>query len=113
MTRITLGLKEHLVLLDKDCQPIRTLAARVDTGAVKSSIDIKLAKKLGYPIIKHIKIRQAAGTTTRPVIRARVLIHGQLLAGEFTLIDRSKMTYRVLIGQDILKKGEFLIDPMK
>jgi len=32
---------------------------------------------------------------------------------EFTLADRSHMTFPMLIGQNILTKGKFLIDPLK
>ena len=40
-------------------------------------------------------------------------LKGIILEEEFTLADRSHMTYRILLGQNILKKGNFLIDPLK
>ena len=35
------------------------------------------------------------------------------LEGDFTLANRSHMTYALLIGQNILKAGHFLVDPLK
>ena len=46
-------------------------------------------------------------------MKAIVKIGDQEIEEEFTLADRSHMTYPVLIGQNILKKGNFMIDPNK
>ena len=48
----------------------------------------------------------------REAVRLEVEIGGKLVEGNFTLADRSHMTYPVLIGQNILRKGNFLIDPL-
>lgn len=88
--------------------------ARIDTGATSSSIDNKLANELGLvPITKSKIVKSAYGVKRRPVVKAKVKMDGFTIEEEFTLADRSHMTYKLLIGQNILKKGDFLIDPNK
>lgn len=88
------------------------IMAKIDTGATKSSIDIKLAERLKLgPVIKSRIIRSAHGSRLRPIVEAEIGIEGRKMKTEFTLADRSHMKYQVLIGQNILKQG-FLIDPL-
>ncbi len=86
---------------------------RVDTGATSSSIDAKIVAdlKLG-PVLSVRKVRNAHGETLRPVVEAKFVIRGKTLTANFTVADRSKMKYKVLIGRNILKEG-FLIDVTK
>ncbi len=105
------GAKEHVTLLCNGKQ--RTVVARIDTGATKSSVDKQLAKELGLgPVLRYKIIRSATGTTKRPIILARIRIAGRTFKAYFTLADRKHMKYSVLIGRNILKRG-FLIDPNK
>jgi len=86
--------------------------ARVDTGAEISSMDRKLARHLKLrPTGKFKTIKSASGITKRPLLRARIKIRNQEYDTEVTIADRSKLRYQVLIGQNTLKQGEFLIDP--
>ena len=111
--RTILGLIEFVEIKTKTA-PYLTLKARIDTGAQKSSIDDVLAKKLDLgPILKEKVIKQSTGKTIRPVIKAKILLKGKEISGLFTLADRSNMKYQILIGQNILKKGKFLVDPLK
>ncbi len=109
--KIILGLTEDVMVISDSGR--QTVHARIDTGATTSSIDANLAAELKLgPIEKTKKVKSANGMKLRPVIRGRVQIGGKTFDGLFTLADRSHMTYRVLIGQDILRQG-FLIDPNK
>jgi len=91
----------------------KIVKARIDTGAVKSSIDAKLAAELELgPIIKRKLVVSAHGHTLRPVMEAHIKLGNKKMIAEFTIADRSHMKYRILVGQNILKKG-FLIDPLK
>lgn len=109
--RITIGLTARVVLFGKEGK--KEVIARVDTGATKSSIDAKLAEELGLgKELRQVLIKSAHGSRHRGVILGDINIAGQLFHTEFTLADRAHLKYRVLIGQNILKKG-FLIDPMK
>ncbi len=111
--RYILGLTEDLIVLDRKGKE-EQVAVRIDTGATSSSIDMNLAARLKLgPVITSKIIKSASGVRTRPVVRVKIKINGLILEEDFNLADRSHMTYQVLIGQNILKKGNFLIDPNK
>lgn len=109
--RTIVGLVEPVIIThDGQEEKVR---ARIDSGATNSSIDFALASKLRLgPVVANKLIKSANGARMRPVIEATVKIHGKELRARFTLADRSHMKYKVLIGQNILKRG-FLIDPCK
>lgn len=110
--RTVLGLTEKVTIFGKKKQ--KTVMARIDTGATKSSIDVALAAdlKLG-PVISKKMVKSASGNLLRPIIKARIKIANKKFQEEFTLATRSHLRYPVLIGQNILKKEKFLIDPTK
>jgi len=111
--RPILGLTANVSLQGNNVQA-EELIARVDTGATSSSIDIKLAEQLKLgPIIRSKIVKSASGIKKRPIIRAKIKINGAIIEAEFTLADRGHMTYQLLIGQNILKKGNFIIDPQQ
>ncbi len=108
--RTVLGLVEKVNILAKSN---KQLMARIDTGATKGSIDSHLVAKLKLgPIIKTKMVKSASGSKLRPVIEAKVRLKGKQITAEFTVADRSHLKYKILIGQNILKKG-FIIDPQK
>ena len=91
-----------------------TVKARIDSGATKSSIDHKLAEKLGLTkkILGEKTIRNAHGSVRRKLIEVTIKIADKTITEKFTLADRTSMRFPVLIGRNILKEG-FLIDPEK
>ena len=111
--RIILGLIEEVTLIGASGRRAHLLA-RIDTGATSSSMDLGTAAKLDLgPITKSRIIKSALGTKKRPVIRVKIEIGGIELEEDFNLAERSHMKYLLLIGQNILKKGQFMIDPHK
>ena len=109
--RTIIGLVERVTLIGATAQ--KTVSARIDTGASRSSIDRSLARSLGVGrAIKLRVVKSAHGSAVRPVVRVRVRVAGRRFLASFTVADRSHMKYRVLIGRNILRKG-FLIDPMR
>jgi len=112
MERTVLGLTTEITLIGK--KESRKVVARVDTGAEKSSVDTKLAEEIDFgEEIKTTTIKQAHGSSTRPVVKGSIKFNGTTMESEFTLADRSHMSFRVLVGQNVLKDGDFLIDPNK
>ncbi|MBS3102159.1 ATP-dependent zinc protease [Candidatus Woesearchaeota archaeon] len=106
------GLTEKVSLFSGNGKK-RTLNAKIDTGASKSSLDINLASQLNLgPIIKSKMIKSAHGNRLRPIIEAELEIAGKKIRSEFTLADRGHMKYRMLVGVNILKHG-FLVDPSR
>lgn len=105
--RTILGLYEYITMKNK------TIGARIDTGAVKSSIDIQLASELGLgPIIGSRIIRNVHGSSIRSMVEQYITIGEKRLKVLFTLQNRSRMKFKILIGQNVLKK-DFIVDPKK
>lgn len=106
------GLYEKVLVKGNNGQSV-TRVARIDTGATLSSIDKELVEKLDLgPIIKQRLTKQASGETMRDVIKVNIELAGRKFNFRFSIADRSKMKYKILIGQNILKK-DFIIDPLK
>lgn len=106
----------------------RVYEARVDTGATTSSmsaLDITPFEKDGKswvrfrlspddgddsfeveaPLVRYAKIRQASAETIdkRPVVALTVRLGKMTEVAEFTLNDRTSMTYPILLGREFLK----------
>ena len=106
---IIIGLTEYVTIFSRRRKKIK---ARIDTGATRSSMDIKLAEELHLgPIIKRKRVKSAHGSRLRPVIECEIMIAKQRIKAEFTLADREHMKYKVLIGQNVLKSKKFMINP--
>jgi hypothetical protein len=109
---IIVGLTENVIFRSNNAAD-KEIAAKVDTGATRSSIDIKLASKLNLgPVIKSKMVKSAHGNKLRPIVEAEITLADKKIKSEFTLADRTHMKYSVLIGVNILKHG-FLVDPSK
>jgi len=107
-----IGFVENLIL--KGDKKQKKVLSRIDSGAVISSIDTKLAAELGLgPIIRTKKVKNANGMTQRPVMNCKFVIKGKEYETEVTIADRKHLTYRVLIGQNLLKKTDLYINPRK
>jgi hypothetical protein len=109
--------------------------AKVDTGARTSAlhaINIRYTVKAGKtwvkfdvhplqrttkqvvvceaPLIEERFVRDSGGKTSlRPVIETTVVIKGRAMRVELTLIARSSMGFRMLIGRQALR-GRFMVD---
>ncbi|MBY0354362.1 MAG: RimK/LysX family protein [Rickettsiales bacterium] len=117
-----------------------TLKARMDTGAGLSSVDAEIVqlipsegkgkpertifqvkdehgetKTLERDIVKWINIKKkgADGFIRRPVVRMDFCLGGKKIEGRVNLAERSGFLYPLLIGRNILKTGDFLIDPTR
>ncbi|MGB5855750.1 MAG: ATP-dependent zinc protease [Oceanisphaera sp.] len=102
--------------------------ARIDTGATTSSLsaqDITIFERDGKPwvsfnmahegvdeklqvetrLVRYVRIRQASADSVerRPVVELNMRLGRLSEKTEFTLTDRSQMTYSVLLGREFLK----------
>ncbi|MCB9370844.1 ATP-dependent zinc protease [Candidatus Woesearchaeota archaeon] len=106
--RITIGLMETVVLENG-----REYKAKIDTGADTSSVDESIISKMNKEVDSHKTVRSSLGEAKRPTVILKLTFHEQDFEQKFTVADRSNLKYKVLIGKDILRKGNFLIDPCK
>ncbi len=111
------------------------LRAKLDTGAKTSSlhaVDIErferdgkewvrfrttdpeekdILKLISVPLIREVKIkRHKQKPQTRPVVEMTFCIDDQIYSSEFSLTDRSRFNYKVLLGRRMLQQG-VLVDP--
>ena len=91
-----------------------SVRAKVDTGADRTTVDKVLAARLrlvptGSKVA--VKASTAGNKVERPLVSADVTIAGKRFNLKVGVADRSQMRYAVIIGRDILRSGEFLIDP--
>jgi hypothetical protein len=118
-----IGTVEDVILLPWGVK----LPARIDTGAATSSLDVRnltikddsmaefyLPEKYGglklcLPIINWRTVKSAGGVKKRPVVEMEICIGSKRFLAQVNLNNRSKMTYPMLIGRNILKKS-FLVD---
>jgi len=110
----------------------KTIPGKVDTGANLSSLHVEHWKALHgknkvqftskmlsdntviMDLIDQVVVNTSEGSETRPVIMLDINIDGRdLKKVKFNLNDRSGMSDPILIGQNILEAGQFLIDPNK
>ena len=84
----------------------KTVLAKSDTGATRTSIDTRLAADIGAGPIKSItrvKSGSLKGGKSRPVVDVVVGIGGTQHTVTASIEDRNHMDYPVLLGRDILE----------
>ncbi len=110
--RSIIGFVEPIVIV-KNSKTKLLVDARIDSGATKCSIDEALVKKLKLgPFTGESTIKNANGTKRRKTLTITFIMSGKEITETFTVADRSKMEFQVLIERNALRKG-FLIDPNK
>lgn len=110
--RVVLGVEEEVSVIAADGEP-RTVIAKVDTGAWRTTLDESLAKKFGLHnvIIDKRTVRSSLGQDTRPIVELSMKMHDRLIKTQAFIADRSNLNYDMIIGRRDLKG--FLIDPSK
>ena len=87
--------------------------ALFDTGATRTSVDVRVAAKAGIgPIVSSVRIKNASapgGYTRRAVAKATIIVKGYEVKTHVNIEDREGLPYSVLIGRDVIHKN-FLID---
>lgn len=109
-----IGLVELVRIIGKEKSVLKR--ALVDTGATRTSVDMKLAGRVGLgPVVSSVKITNKkghAGYDRRPVVRGIIEMYGVKIPLEMSLEDRSSMFYKILLGRDALH-GNFVVDISK
>ena len=84
----------------------KSVVAKSDTGATRTSIDAKLAAEIGTgPILDIVKIKSGSlkSGRSRPVVDLVVGVGGTQHTVTASVEDRGHMDYPLLLGRDILK----------
>lgn len=128
---LTAGWLESIILLPGGLK----LRAKLDTGAKTSSlhaVDIERFTRDGedwvrfrtidphenksvmpfeMPLVRDVRIkRHKRPAQERPVVEMSFCLDAEIYTTEFSLIDRGKFNYPVLLGRRVLQKG-ILVDP--
>ncbi|NUB91067.1 RimK family alpha-L-glutamate ligase [Haloterrigena sp. SYSU A558-1] len=104
-----IGYTEEIVL--SGTSGSKTVLAKSDTGATRTSIDTALAADIGAGPIKSItRIRSGSSkqSKSRPVVDVVVGVGGTQHTVTASVEDRSHMDYPVILGRDIL--GNYQVD---
>jgi len=108
----TIGASEEVRIKSADGKRVTALA-KIDTGAWSSSIDKKLAESLGLlnedKVLWYRRKLSALGENNWPVIEVTFWIAGRKVKTTMGVSDRSKLTYKVLLGRTDLQG--FLVRP--
>ncbi len=108
-------------------------SARIDTGAETSSLDVSNLRhferdgekwvsftlqnknsgetyRFEKRVIRKVTIKRIAASEKRVTVNMNVKFGKEILNADFTLADREKFEYQVLIGRNILN-GRAIVDP--
>lgn len=109
---MTVGTVEEIKIKSASGKKVK-VAAKIDTGAWRTSIDRSLADELGLlksdNVLWYKRVRSALGKERRPVIDLVFWIKGRKVETNATTSNRSRLKHKVLIGRKALKG--FLVSP--
>jgi hypothetical protein len=101
---ITIGFTEQVVV--SGTSGTKTVIAKSDSGAARTSIDLQLAADIGAgPIHTVSRVRSGSSkqSKTRPVVDLVIGIGGEQYTVAANIEDRTHMTHPLLLGRDVLK----------
>jgi RimK family alpha-L-glutamate ligase len=90
----------------------QSVEAKADTGASRTSIDMKLAAKIGAgPILDTAKVRTGNDKEgrSRPLVDIVIGVKGRQHTVTASVEDRSHMEYQMILGRDILQHYQIRI----
>lgn len=133
--RTVIGRVENVSLQDVKMK----MKARIDTGAGLTSVHAEIleilppeskdkpewvrfkltdiyghSKVIEHEIVDWVEIKNKGkhgGFTRRPVVVMDFCLGGKQVEARVNLADRSAFLYPLLIGRNVLKAGDYLIDP--
>lgn len=101
---ITIGYTEEVVVIGTSGR--KTVLAKSDTGATRTSIDATLAAEIGTGPIKDtvtVKSGSLKSGRTRPVVDLVIGVGGTQHTVTASVEDRGHMAYPLLLGRDVLR----------
>jgi len=105
-----LGVIEKVTIYGKDKK--RTVRAKVDTGAYRTSIDSDLVDDLGLdPHGTFVRVRSGSGRQKRRTVKLRFKMKGKEIETIATYTPRGHLRFPVIIGRKDMKG--YMVDPTK
>jgi RimK family alpha-L-glutamate ligase len=101
---VTIGFTEQVVVSGTSGR--KSVVAKSDSGAARTSIDLRLAADIGAgPIHTVSRVRSGSSkrSKARPVVDLVVGIGGEQYTVAANIEDRTHMSYPLLLGRDVLK----------
>jgi RimK family alpha-L-glutamate ligase len=101
---VTIGFTEHVVV--SGTSGSRTVVGKADSGAARTSVDLRLAADIGAgPIHTVSRVRSGSRkkSDARPVVDLVIGIGGNQHTVAANIQDRGHMTHPVLLGRDVLR----------
>jgi hypothetical protein len=106
-----LGVIEKVTIYGNDKKK-KTVRAKVDTGAYRTSIDSDLVEELGLdPHGTFVRVRSGSGRQKRRTVKLRFKLQGKEMETIATYTPRGHLRFPVIIGRKDMKG--FLVDPAK
>lgn len=85
---------------------------RISPGVIAASIPELSPNVIKLDVSREITVKTSEGKDKiRPVVTFKIDIAGKQMDAEMNLNNRETMTSKLLIGQIVLEKGKFLVDP--
>ncbi len=90
----------------------KTVRAKIDTGAYRTSVDVDLVHELGLDLHdKMVHVRSGSGRQKRKTARLQFKLKGKEIQTVATYTERSHLRFPVIIGRKDIKG--FYVDPAK
>ena len=90
----------------------KTVRAKIDTGAYRTSIDSDLVEELGLdPHGTFVRVRSGSGQQKRRTVKLRFKLKGKEMETIATYTPRGHLRFPIIIGRKDMKG--FLVDPME
>lgn len=103
-----LGVIEKIVIYGNENK--KTVRAKVDTGAYRTSIDSDLVEELGLdPHSKTVHVRSGSGRQKRRTVKLKFKMKGKEINTVATYTPRGHLRFPVIIGRKDMEG--FLVDP--
>ncbi len=91
---------ENIERFEKDGDEWVRFTVELEDIDTEKQVRTRLERKM----VRDIKVRGAGGAEERPVVLMKVCLGNQIYEEQFSLNDRDKMNYPVLIGRRTLEK---------
>ena len=104
-----IGYIEPVTLVSQDKE--KKILAKIDTGAHRSSIDLKIASEMGFKIVATKRVRNVSKSETRPMVAMTFKLGKKTIKTKATVADRNMMDYPMIVGR--MDLNGFLVDPSR